>query len=78
MPILPNFDNDNTVTLLDSFRFEHRRQRLRIPDQQDGSAERMARRPLGKRELPKLDEKLFMEVFAQPYTPTTRRAATRR
>ena len=31
-----------------------------------------------KRELPQLDEKLYLEVFAPPDTPTTRRAATRR
>ena len=32
----------------------------------------------GKRELPQLDEKLFLEVFAQPNTPTPRRAGSRR
>ena len=31
-----------------------------------------------KRELPQLDEKLYLGVFAPPDTPTTRRAATRR
>ena len=31
-----------------------------------------------KRELPQLDEKLYLEAFAPPDTPTTRRAATRR
>ena len=31
-----------------------------------------------KRELPQLDEKLYLEVFAPPDTPATRRAATRR
>ena len=31
-----------------------------------------------KRELPQLDEKLYLEVFAPPDTPTTRRVATRR
>jgi len=31
-----------------------------------------------KRELPQLDEKLYLEVFAPPDTPTTRRAAPRR
>ena len=31
-----------------------------------------------KRELPRLDEKLYLEVFAPPDTPTPRRAAARR
>ena len=31
-----------------------------------------------QRELPQLDEKLYLEVFAQPEAPTSRRAAARR
>ena len=31
-----------------------------------------------QRELPQLDEKLYLEVFAQPETPTPRRSAVRR
>ena len=31
-----------------------------------------------KRELPQLDEKLYLEVFAQPDTSTPRRAGSRR
>ena len=30
------------------------------------------------RDLPQLDEKLYLEVFAPPETPTTRRAPVRR
>jgi hypothetical protein len=31
-----------------------------------------------QRDLPQLDEKLYLEVFAQPEVPTPRRAASRR
>ena len=31
-----------------------------------------------QRELPQLDEKLYLEVFAQPEAPAPRRAAARR
>lgn len=31
-----------------------------------------------KRELPQLDEKLYLEDFGQPDAPTTRRPTTRR
>jgi len=40
----------------------------------------MAAEPLAaaaQRELPQLDEKLYLEVFAQPEVPAPRRAAAR-